>query len=784
MSLALHSILTHPRSLTTAQRDAMFWLFSECYDCVTRPAFEEDLTRKTSIILLCDPTRTLRGFSTQECYQHSWHGETVNILFSGDTIVDPACWGSPELAKAWCQAAARTLAATPGRRCFWFLISKGYRTWLYLPVFFRHYLPSPNAGAPADWQPLLHDLANLRFGSAYDPATGLIRFPESKGQLTAGLATIPPARLTDPNVQFFLNRNPSFAEGTELACLTEITLENTHGPGRRWLARAITPAAVQSPPVPVPRNLRAIFANTLWRFACFPARRRLALALENPADAQRAVLHRILTANQHTAFARRHGLHPDMSPASFQAAVPISHYPAFQDDITRMMAGEPDILCAGKPLAFERSSGSTGAAKYIPFTKTLRAEFCEAVRAWMGDLLTRHPGAGKGPAWWIISPLRHPRELTPGGIPVGLGSDDEYLGPLERRLASWLWAAPPAIARLTSLPGNFDWTIRFLLQCPDLRLISVWNPSLLTLLWQRFLDHKDTFLTQLETGTGPTSDAFLTSFLRADPRRATALRRPPILTPQHLWPNLTLISGWADAEAAADAAKVRALFPHATFQPKGLLATEAVITIPWGDDTAAAVPALNSHFLEFLDPATGSIHLIHELRPGPTYEVILTNSGGLWRYRPGDLVRVEGHASATPRLRFTGRADDVCDLRGEKLHPGFVREALAPHLQGFRLLAPQRSADPPYYILFTPRTDISCTLLDQALAANPHYAHARQAGQLDPVRIYVIANPDPDTLYLQHCVASGQHAGTVKSATLHRASGWENVFTGHFQPPA
>ena len=61
---------------------------------------------------------------------------------------------------------------------------------------------------------------------------------------------------------------------------------------------------------------------------------------------------------------------------------------------------------------------------------------------------------------------------------------------------------------------------------------------------------------------------------------------------------------------------------------------------------------------------------------GKRYEVIVTNGGGLWRYRLGDSVECTGHLVATPTLRYLGRAGQVSDLRGEKLCEPFVAEAL------------------------------------------------------------------------------------------------------------
>ena len=85
--------------------------------------------------------------------------------------------------------------------------------------------------------------------------------------------------------------------------------------------------------------------------------------------------------------------------------------------------------------------------------------------------------------------------------------------------------------------------------------------------------------------------------LRPLPRRAAELRRlaPDALT--RIWPRLGLISCWGDAHAALHLDELRRSFPGVEIQPKGLLATEAFVTIPFDDRTPLAI---RSHFFEFL----------------------------------------------------------------------------------------------------------------------------------------------------------------------------------------
>lgn len=213
----------------------LFAIFAQHYRAVTFAQFLADLREKDAVILLRDTeTKTPRGFSTQVVSHLTHRGEPLRVLFSGDTIIDRAHWGEQELVRAWCRFAGQTLAAEP-TRLFWFLISKGYRTYLYLPIFFRTFFPRHAMPTPEFAQALMHTLGAEKFGAHYDPARGTARFTDSRGHLDPALADIPTARLADPDVAFFLEKNPAHARGDELLCLAEISAENMRGLAKRML---------------------------------------------------------------------------------------------------------------------------------------------------------------------------------------------------------------------------------------------------------------------------------------------------------------------------------------------------------------------------------------------------------------------------------------------------------------------------------------------------------------------------------------------------------------------
>ena len=211
--------------------EAMYALLTAHFTGVDRGTFHEDLAGKTAVILLEDEDQVLRGFSTLHVYATHAAGPPVTIIYSGDTIVDRTCWGSHTLAKTWIQCVRRSAAAA-GTDVYWLLITSGYRTYRFLPVFFRAFYPRFDKQTPPGDQALLDAVARERFGPRYDEESGVVRL--DRPQVLAGdLLDVQPGRTTDPHIAFFLARNAGFVSGDELVCLTRIHDDNLTSAGRR-----------------------------------------------------------------------------------------------------------------------------------------------------------------------------------------------------------------------------------------------------------------------------------------------------------------------------------------------------------------------------------------------------------------------------------------------------------------------------------------------------------------------------------------------------------------------
>ena len=221
--------------LTGAQRDAMFALMDQYYE-TTRPIFDADLAEKERVILLKDPTSGLiKGFSTMMRLDLAG----VTALFSGDTIIHADYRYTTALPQYWAELAFsmrdQIKRVEPERPVFWFLITSGYKTYRYLPTFFRDFYPRYDRSTPAEIQQLMHTLARTRYGAQYDEQAGVIRLQQGT-PLRQGVAEIRAHRLKNPHIAFFARANPGHTAGDELVCLAAIERENLTRAGRRMVA--------------------------------------------------------------------------------------------------------------------------------------------------------------------------------------------------------------------------------------------------------------------------------------------------------------------------------------------------------------------------------------------------------------------------------------------------------------------------------------------------------------------------------------------------------------------
>ncbi|HKQ79825.1 MAG TPA: GH3 auxin-responsive promoter family protein [Blastocatellia bacterium] len=561
------------------------------------------------------------------------------------------------------------------------------------------------------------------------------------------------------------------------------------------------------------KSLSIFAANALWYLACLPQSLAFHVSARAVAGAQRRLLARLLRRNANTEYGLKYGFDSIRTVVEYQSRAPLTSYEDYRPLIERAGDGQSSVLTGEPPLLLEPTSGSTSATKLIPYTASLKAEFQRGVAPWIIDLYSHYPSLLAGQAYWSVTPVTQRERRTSGGLTIGFEEESEYLSRWQRALAASVFAAPPLVKLIDEMESFRYVTLLFLLRSRRLALISIWNPTFLTLLIGKLEDWRPKLVSDIASGAISTPTAIepgLLAQLRKlnppDPARATEIEAIfRLCTKQNeiysrLWPGLRLISCWADAHAGGYARELAGLFPQARVQGKGLLATEGFVSLPLHGRDGAAL-SLRSHFFEFLpvEDSSGSLivdsarpMLAHELRAGARYSLVITTGGGLYRYQLRDIVEVTGHYAECPLMRFVGKDDQVSDWFGEKLNALHVERILAEELRraavtpAFAMLACETACRPAAYTLFIETFEVEDRALlalggriEGALRENFHYDYCRELGQLGRLKVFRIEGAGSEA-YLAACQSRGQRAGDIKPAALHRLDGWSRVFHGDF----
>jgi hypothetical protein len=225
--------------LSPRSRDEMFSLIDRYFAGMSRANFDADLNEKQWVIQLLDSaTGAIRGFSTQALWELDVDGRQVSAVYSGDTIIDRDHWGSNSLAQLWGQFVTSLIDERPDSELVWFLITMGYKTYRFLPIFFREFYPRCDAPTPGWAKAIIDAAARFKYASTYDASVGIIRAGPTTCRLRPGVADVTAERLRDPHVRFFAERNPGHARGDELCCIAPLERANFTGVAHRLLRSA------------------------------------------------------------------------------------------------------------------------------------------------------------------------------------------------------------------------------------------------------------------------------------------------------------------------------------------------------------------------------------------------------------------------------------------------------------------------------------------------------------------------------------------------------------------
>ncbi len=490
-------------------------------------------------------------------------------------------------------------------------------------------------------------------------------------------------------------------------------------------------------------------------------------SLENPQSAQQKVREEILKS----LIKSDYGRYLRVKTIDDWHRIPIVEYHNIENWIQTQQEDNTYLLTSEKVAFYEKTSGSRGAAKFIPYTNSLRRSFNQMFCIWTHDLIKHGPKFTSGKLYFCISPQLGENKSSLKPSATSLQDDSEYLDGWLQWIMSQFLVSPSGLNKLSNAEEFKHQLAQSLLTSDNLEIISIWSPTFLKVILDYIQNNRKQLALELATKMSAKRRLMLLQphlFPQVSTNKELSqINRDKI--PWHLlWSELKLISCWDSANAADGADFLRSLFPKVLIQGKGLLATEAPMTIPL-IPAKGCVPLLNEVFFEFLDES-GFIYQLHELKQGNTYEIIISQKGGLYRYRIGDRVRFTHSYLNTPCLEFVGRQKEVSDLVGEKLHSQFVRdvlETLPLEEACFKTLVPVKYPK-EHYILLVDTAKLNpkeiALQLEESLQKSHHYRRARLLEQLESARV-IVSSQIPEIISL-YKAKSGKKWGDLKHDIL------------------
>lgn len=511
---------------------------------------------------------------------------------------------------------------------------------------------------------------------------------------------------------------------------------------------------------------------------------------KDPMRYNTELLMRMLDDNKDTEYGRKYGFADIKSVAEFQERVPLTTFDDYAGYVYRMTeGGESGLISAYNIAHYAKTSGTMGNPKRIPVSDRAMG----VMNRYNMQLRTKVICDAIGFDWanppylnLIESQLTTLKNgATYGAISAKvIGQMGDYLPMLMTSPLEALVPDPKTNTRYLHA--------RFALMNPEITSMGFSFSSILLELMQYIESEWEMLVDDIEKGTIDESvkmpadvRASVLGKIQPMPERAAQLREifsqgfdEPIMP--KIWQNLTIFSGVATGGFATYYNKLRQRYAGDGVRLfyVGLNASEGILSVPMDVDCPDSVLIPDSVFYEFIpidseDP--GDIVTIDGVEVGKTYEIVITNQSGFYRYRIRDAVKVTGMYNNTPMIQFQYRIDQTISVLGEKTTELVLRgvaerveRELGYSMEDFSVFGDVDSV-PMRYVMLMEATlpegldpGAVAAELDKGLCeGNPSYGDKVAKGMLDHLRLLFL-QPETYLLYRDVMISKGAASAQLK----------------------
>jgi hypothetical protein len=473
-------------------------------------------------------------------------------------------------------------------------------------------------------------------------------------------------------------------------------------------------------------------------------------------------------------FGRDHGFANIRTVTDFRRRHPITGYDDHHPYIQRALQGETTALFARgtRILMFAMTSGTTGTPKRLPITEELFEEYKAGWKIWGAGVFGDHLDLVNKQTLQLSSDWRQFR--APSGVPCGQISG--LAASTRPWVAERIFLLPGTVAQIHDPAAKHYTALRLSLAHADVGMIVTANPSTLVDFARRADREREALIRDIYDGTlscdvpEHVRQALAPKILSRNRERARELdaivSRHGMLLPRHAWPGLSVLAVWMGGSVNVYLSQLPALYGEVEMRDHGLSASEGRMTIPITGGTSAGLLDFYHHYFEFIpaeehDDARPTVLECHELEVGREYYIVMTTSGGLYRYDIHDVVRCVGYLGEAPLIEFLNKGKNFSNLTGEKLSEHQAIRAVKQSFAELELpldaftLAPIMDEQPRYVLLVespAPRgriAELAHRVQANLAAVNEEYGDKCGSGRLLPVQVREVASGTWNALRLE-----------------------------------
>ncbi|CAB1454091.1 unnamed protein product [Pleuronectes platessa] len=411
-------------------------------------------------------------------------------------------------------------------------------------------------------------------------------------------------------------------------------------------------------------------------------RRKLEDDTLNVKRVQEETLLKRLRKNTDTSYGREFDFSSIKDSTSFRARHPITTYEHYRERIRRIAAGEEKVIIAEKPLILAMTSGTSGSSAMLLSTKDTNTEFfLQGVTVCLDAMRQAFPATDslQRTTKFFYTPTFRQSEA---GITIGPNSST----PASSRHMLNLYTTPAPAFEVPSEKDTLYLHLLFALKDQSVGTLESNFASTVFYAFTALQDRWHELVEDIERGTVSSALALepkvrtrLEALMKPDPERAAQLRvnfqdgfRG---IAKRLWPHLHLVLAVDSGSNQIYGEMLRESYCQGVpFYSPFYAATEGLIGVNlWPQEpNRRYLLCPRSMFCEFLPESSLEEEVPHtllmeEVKEGQSYELVVTNASGLFRYRMGDIVKVVGFHNQCPMVEFQYRRGQMLNVRGEKV---------------------------------------------------------------------------------------------------------------------